>query len=221
MTFTELDATRYEYNGKFYNAEFEFILTRMILCYYLMLKDGVRLPNDENKIRDVLMLKYLNNNRIRKDIGLIDYLFDREVPENTTQGRTDLKIQSHNTFSDTDAYFIIECKRLDDTNITGVNGLNGLYVGRGMSRFASGTYSSYYKVNGMIGFVVKQVDIDKNIEFINKLLVSSFSNIKTIGIITKQAIHEGFEYSYYSAHLINNEECGLYHLMFDFSKNML
>src|SRR5690349_10381103 len=142
MTFTELDASRYEYNGKFYNAEFEFVLTRIILCYYLMLKDNVKLPNDENKIRDALLLNYLKNNKIRQDIDLTDYLFDREVPEDRTKGRTDLKIQSINTFLDTDAYFIIECKRLDDINITGINGLNGKYVGGGMFRFASSTYSS-------------------------------------------------------------------------------
>ena len=65
MIFSELNASRYEYNISFFNAEFENILSKVIECYNLMLIDNVKLNNDENEIRDVLYLNYLNNNSIR------------------------------------------------------------------------------------------------------------------------------------------------------------
>src|SRR5437588_387897 len=128
MMFAELDASQYEYDGIFFNAEFEEILSKVIACYHLMLTDNVSLTNDENLIRDVLLINYLNNNQVRRQIGLTDYLFDREVPEDTTIGRTDIKIQTTNTFKDTAAYYIIECKRLDATNQSGTTGLNAKYI---------------------------------------------------------------------------------------------
>ncbi len=101
MMFTELNASSYDYNGIFYNAEFEEILSKIITCYNLMLTDNVSLTNDENAIRDVLLINYLNDNPTRKKNKLTDYLFDREVPEDRSLGRTDIKIQTLNTFQDT------------------------------------------------------------------------------------------------------------------------
>ena len=57
-----------------------------------MITDNVTLSNDENSNRDVLLKNYLKENQIRKKIGLTDYLFDREVPEDKTIGRTNIKI---------------------------------------------------------------------------------------------------------------------------------
>jgi len=102
-----------------------------------MLEDNVSLSNDENTIRDVLLINYLRDNSIRKKINLTNYLFDREVPEDRSVGRTDIKIQTQNTFEDTSAYYIIECKRLDGTNTTGTTGLNAKYIENGIYRFAS------------------------------------------------------------------------------------
>lgn len=177
--FRELNASGYEYNGIFYNAEFEDILSKIISCYNLMIADKVSLINDENAIRNVLLVNYLKDNSIRKKVKLTDYLFDREVPEDRSIGRTDIKIQTLNTFHDTGAYYIIECKRLDATNLNGTTGLNAKYIKYGMYRFVSTTYSAHYKTNGMIGFVVEPMDINANVTSINNLLANNYSEANT------------------------------------------
>ena len=81
MMFTNLNASNYQYSDYFYNAEFEDLLSKIIRCYHLMIDDSVSLTNNENDIRDILLLNYLKNDSVRKKIGLVNYLFDREVPE--------------------------------------------------------------------------------------------------------------------------------------------
>lgn len=220
MIFTELNASGYEYNGIFYNAEFEDVLSKIIICYNLMIADNVSLTNDENAIRDVLLINYLKDNSIRKKIKLTDYLFDREVPEDRSIGRTDLKIQTLNTFQDTSAYYIIECKRLNATNLNGTTGLNAKYIKDGMYRFASATYSTHYKTNGMIGFVVEPIDISANVTSINNLLANNFSEANTTQDLQYREIVINFGYSYCSSHNVSEDSVVLYHLMFNFSENI-
>ncbi len=220
MMFAELNASGFEYNGLFYNAEFEDILSKIISCYNLMLADNVLLTNDENAIRDVLLINYLKDNLIRKRIKLTDYLFDREVPEDRSLGRTDIKIQTLNTFQDTSAYYIIECKRLDATNPNGTTGLNAKYIKNGIYRFASATYSTYYKTNGMIGFVVEPIDVNKNVSSINNLLATEFLAANTTQDLQYREIVTDFDFSYSSCHNVLVNSVVLYHLMLDFSKNI-
>lgn len=220
MMFTELNASGYKYTDAFYNAEFEDILTKIITCYYLMIADKVSLTNNENTIRDVLLINYLKDNSIRKKINLTSYLFDREVPEDRSIGRTDIKIQTLNTFQDTSAYYIIECKRLDATNFNGKSGLNAKYVKDGIYRFTSTTYSTHYKTNGMIGFVVEPIDINSNVSTINNLLTTEFPAANTIQELQYRQIVKGFAFSYCSHHSLTKDSIVLYHLMFDFSKNI-
>ncbi len=218
--FTELNAAGYRYSKGFYNAEFENILSKIIACYNLMLIDNVSLSNDENIIRNVLLINYLKNNTVRRKIELIDYLFNREVPEDRTIGRTDIKIETLNTFQDTEAYYVIECKRLNAKNQNGKTGLNAEYISEGVCRFASQQYSCYYKTNGMIGFIVESIDINKNIDSLNTLLNTSFLQANTLQALTKRNIVSGFKFSYYSTHTCNKSELIIYHLMLDFSKNI-
>lgn len=220
MMFTELNASGYDYNGIFYNADFEEILSKIITCYNLMLTDNVSLTNDENAIRDVLLINYLKDNPTRKKIKLTDYLFDREVPEDRSLGRTDIKIQTLNTFQDTSAYYIIECKRLDATNPNGTTGLNAKYIENGICRFASFSYSSHYKTNGMIGFVVDELDINENVSSINNLISTNFSKANTTQDLQYRAIVDDFQFSYCSCHNVDENNVVLYHLMFDFSENI-
>ncbi len=216
MIFNNLSATNFEYSEYFYNAEFEDLLTKIVGCYYLMLEDNVTLANDENSIRDVLLLQYLKNNEIRNKMGLISYLFDREVPEDASVGRTDIKIQTVNTFLDAQAYYIIECKRLDSNNLNGTTGLNAKYIENGICRFTTKAYSTHYKINGMIGFVVQPLDIAANIGSINQLLQNSYRTANTTKILSTRVLRTDFNYSYCSAH----NEVVIYHLMLDFSKNI-
>lgn len=217
MMFTHLDASAYGHSNIFYNAEFEELLSKIIACYNLMLTDNVSLSNDENSIRDVLLINYLNDNSVRRKIELTDYLFNREVPESKTIGRTDIKIETQNTFQDTDAYYTIECKRLDASNATGETGLNAKYIQNGINRFVSKTYSTYYKTNGMIGFVVQEMDIHKNVVAINGLLKSTANTTREL---YHYKIVSDFDYSYCSTHSLDNDGILIYHLMFDFSNNI-
>lgn len=219
--FKEIDASPFEFDSMFYDQEFERILCKITLCYQMMIQNDVKVPNDENEIRDILLLQYLKNDEIRREIELLDYLFDPEVPEDKTTGRTDIKIQTKNTFIYQEAYYIIECKRLNNQNLTGISGLNAKYIKDGIMRFIKGKYSIYYRVNGMIGFVVKNINIDQNIENINRLLINHFPKANTKSVINKTSFIENFEYQYFSIHQDkNNSFFKLYHLMFDFSNQI-
>ena len=220
MMFTELNASRFDYDGIFYNAEFEDILSKIITCYNLMLSNNITLSNDENQIRDVLYLNYLNCDTIRNSVGLLSYYFDRETQEDKTAGRTDIRILTANSFIETAAYYIIECKRLDATNPHGSTGLNAKYIKNGICRFTSKIYSTYYKSNGMIGFVVEPMDIYINITYINNLLKKAFPKANTIQELTYREIKPDFEFSYCSFHNSGKDKVLLYHLMFNYSKNI-
>ncbi len=228
MIFTKLNASGYEHSSTFYHNEFEAIFSKIITCYDFVIKENVPLTNDENDIRDVLLLNYLKDNSIREKLNLTDYLFDREVPEDGSRGRADIKIQTQNTFTETSAYYIIECKRLDSNNLGGVTSLNAEYIKNGVCRFVTEYYSSYYSVNGMIGFVVESLDIDENIKNINNLLSRNLTNDRgeqvnanVIEEIRQVELKENFNYSYISKHnTASNKELTLYHLMLDFSNNI-
>jgi len=187
-----------------------------------MIEDNVSvLSNDENGIRDILLLNYLKNREIKRKIKLTNYRFDREIMEDTTKGRVDIRIISKNDFDIDEAYYTIECKRLDNNRTSGTSGLNGEYIKEGIMRFITEYYSSYYGVNGMIGFVVEQMDIPANITNINKLLRENFSDANTETVLTFHNFIKDFKYQYYSIHKdIKDRKIKLYHLMFDFSANI-
>ncbi len=220
MMFAQLDASGYKYSSTFYNAEFEGVLSKIIICYNMMIAKNVRLESDENKIRDVILKDYLNDNSVRQQVKLTDFLFNREVPEDNDLGRTDIKIETQNTFVDTKAYYIIECKRLDSQNQTGTTGLNGKYISDGICRFVSGKYSTYKNTNGMIGFVVQSMDINNNTNCINGLLSNQNFQANTKLNLQSRKIEDNFEYSYCSTHSTGEQEIVLYHLMLDFSNNI-
>lgn len=223
---TMLDASGYIYNQSYYFKEFERLLEKVVLCYKFMINDDIKVPsNDENIIRDRLLIDYLKNNKIRNEINLTNYLFDREVYEDSKKcekvGRTDIKIQTKNTFTDTSAYYIIECKRIDNENLTGISGLNAKYIVEGINRFITKQYSSYYSTNGMIGFIVESIDIHANVTKINSLLKNNFKEVTVTREIQKTHFIPEFDYQYTSQHLdCDNKEIVLYHLMFDFSNHI-
>ena len=219
--FGSLDASNFSGSISFYEKQFEEILSKITICYQLMKSDKVTIENDENKIRDLLLLNYLKNDQVRKDIDLIQWHFEREVQEDHSAGRTDIKVISPNTFEKQEAYYILECKRLDNTNTSGTSGLNAEYIKNGISRFTSKYYSSFYRTNGMIGFVVDDMEIHTNTKSINSLLFNSYESVKTTKEITQDNFIDGFEYHYHSIHTDkDNDELKIYHLMFDFNENI-
>ena len=215
MMFTNLNASAYGHSSIFYNAEFEEILSKLIACYNTMISDNVSLSNNENKIRDYMLYNYLKKQTFKVQHRVTNYLFDSELPENT--GRIDIRVMPINPFVNDDAYYIIECKRLDAVNQNGTSGLNSEYIKEGVSRFVSTKYSTYYKTNGMIGFVVQTMDINQNIGAINSLLESKANTTRKL---FNRSIVSNFDYSYCSTHSLNDDEILIYRLMFDFSKNI-
>lgn len=221
-----LNASAFKYNNEPYELEFEKILTGITACYKRMINDNVSVPsNDENRIRDILYNNYLNNNKIRSSLKLTHYIFDCEVAEYDKNGNLtgflDYKISTQNTFAESNAYYSIEFKRLDNQNLTGDTGLNAKYIEEGIMRFVTEQYSSHRGVNGMIGFVVEQMNIDNNIKSINGLLTNNFKTANTQKKLTPVDFIKKFRYSYYSIHNdIEDKKIKLYHLMFDFSANL-
>lgn len=214
----ELSAAGFAFNRQIYFGEFEILLSKITSCYYLMIQHKVQLTNEENKIRDILLLNYLKNNEIRSKFKLTDYIFDREVPEDDTIGRTDIKIQTKDTFERTEAYYIIECKRLDNKSTHGISGLNAEYIRNGICRFTSNYYTSHYGVNAMIGFVVEPMEIHKNTDDINFLLRNHFTTAHTVTKLTRESFITNFQFHYKSEHKKDDDsDLCLYHLMFDFS----
>lgn len=121
-----------------------------------------KLPNNENQIRTIMLEEYLDNDTIRNAHGMSEYRFTPETMENYDGngnyiGRADIRIKLKTDFEKREAYYIIECKRLD-----GKSDLNKKYVCEGVARFITRKYSSYYGKNIMLGFVIKQIDISKN-----------------------------------------------------------
>lgn len=217
-----IDASSFDYSLEIYEMEFENILKGITYCYKMMIINNISLPNNENKIRDILRKNYLNNPEIRNNIGFTGkYNFDREVPEDNDLGKVDIKVITRNTLTEPAAYYVIECKRLKNKNLTGTTGLNAEYIKNGILRFVERKYSAFCRVNGMIGFIVEQMDIGSNIENINTLLENNFQAANTKKKLTLVDLFEGFKHSYFSTHnAIDRIEIKLYHLMFDFSKNM-
>jgi hypothetical protein len=217
-----LNPSAFSESAHFRDSELQDILIKIICCYKMMLSDKVKVANNENLIRDELLIKYLKNDEIRNKIQLTKYLFDREVPEDNTKGRTDIKVQTINTFLDQSAYYIIECKRLDNQNLNGRTGLNAEYIKNGIMRFIDVQYSTNKNLNGLIGFIVKSMDIAGNIKNINNLLETHFTGTNTQSKLTAAGFMQDFDYLYFSIHKRKNnkEDIKLYHLMLDFSKNI-
>lgn len=225
--FENINATKFGYSSSFYIKEFEDILRGVIVCSQCINSSKVKLPNNENEIRDVMLLNYLKNESFKKaHFNLASYHFDYETIENS--GRADIRILPVNPYINDEAYYIIECKRLNNQNLTGISGLNSEYVKNGICRFVTDYYSCHFGINGMIGFVVDNLDIDNNITCLNSLLKLDLNNdrggnVKSMPIqeIKPIEISEEFKYSYTSTHqTVSQNEITLYHLMFDFSKNI-
>ena len=101
-------------------ANFEKITNYILDICELVVEDyekkQLKLPNDENKIRSIMLEEYLRKQKVSYDMS--NYRFDLEVPENYAGnghhiGRVDIRILLKSDFEKEDAYYIIECKRID------------------------------------------------------------------------------------------------------------
>lgn len=225
--FENIKATNFGYSYSFYINEFEDILRGIIACSNCVKLSGITLPNNENEIRNVMLREYLKVESFKKaHFNLASYHFDYETIEN--KGRADIRVLPINPYINDEAYYIIECKRLNNQNTTGTAGLNAEYIKNGICRFVTDYYSSYFGINGMIGFVVDNLDIDNNITCINSFLNEDLTNdrgenVNAMPIIEIKPIEisKDFKYSYVSTHRGGGQnEIILYHLMLNFSEQI-
>ena len=81
-------------------------------------------------------------------------------------------------------------------------------------------YSTYCRINGLLGFVVAKLDIDATMAHINTLAKTKI-NCNMIQEIRKECFIPHYEYHYSSQHKDNeNNVFTLYHLMLDYSSNI-
>lgn len=201
-----------KYIAYYIDENFEFILAQIHSCYKKMLIDYEFIENNENKIKNRLYRDYLDNQLIIDDLKLNGYRFKTEtgfVDENYNEiGYSDIEvIDLIGSLKNKDSFYVIECKRIDDVNSHYQSSLNNKYINEGINRFVDEKYPTHNKVNGMLGFVVKNIDIKTNC---NHFL--DFTNYKFI---------DNFEFSYRSNHTTKtNKKITLYHLMLDFSSKI-
>jgi len=175
-----MSASKFKKKNIRFFSNFEFVMSQVHQCYLLMLDDFTSIPNNEVEIHKRLYKDYLENDNILSKLGLKEYFFDYEVPQINEnykiKGRTDIKVyHNKDRENERNAFYIIELKRLD-----GGKHLNKEYIKEGIQRFTLGKYPSFLSLFGMIGFVVKEIDIDKNVKKINTLLETDYSKPETV-----------------------------------------
>jgi len=186
----------------------------------LLVKDE-KVLNDENKIKNHLLECYLDDDQMRKESKMEMFRFIPEIPEGYSsinsiyKGRVDVKIiHQKESFGNRKAAYFIECKRVD-----GRKTLNRLYVEEGISRFVTDPphYYSHYRRNFMLGFVVENIDIHKNIERIESIQAENPS-ITCVRQFTQVNLSPNHYDSYY---LLRDTSIQLRHIFADFSFNLV
>lgn len=216
-----------ELNEIYYNDLINKIVDSVLTCCENMLDDLIRvnrkIPNHEEKIRTHLCENYLNNDEVRIRIGLdkVPVRFIIESPvnynseEDTHRGRVDIKVVGENwLFRNINDYFTIECKRID-----GSQELNRKFIDCGVCRFAAEPilYPSYNKKNFMFGFLVKDIDVNSNINLIND--IQNETPCLTVNqefIQTECTINNS--YIYISKYALKENTLELKHLFYNFSQ---
>lgn len=201
-------------------ANFEKITNYILDICELVVEDyekkQLKLPNDENKIRSIMLEEYLRKQKVSYDMS--NYRFDLEVPENYAGnghhiGRVDIRILLKSDFEKEDAYYIIECKRID-----GTSDLNKKYVKEGVARFTTQKYSSYYGRNIMLGFVVKKIDMSVNAQLIESIQNADLDEhmLGEFELVGNGSVTE----SYKCIYQIQSGEVELRHIFSDYSSIM-
>jgi len=205
-------------NIAFDNGAINIIIAHLTECSKRMRADCIKnnkpLENHEDRITDRFVAKYLNTepNDFRYK-SQIDKNFDDDTGRHI--GRIDIEVISSDYFKvSAQAYFTIECKRID-----GTRNLNKKYITEGVARFVTHPikYSSYYKQNIMFGYVVRELNIPCNADKIDEFQSSLLNEVKTTKFVLKQT--DNLQYYVYvcAYNSIHNESIELSHLFFDFS----
>lgn len=200
-----------------HHAHFNKIINYVLNICEIVVEDyqqkRLKMPNDENKIRSIVLEEYLTKQK--KAYGMSNYRFEPEalehyVGEGKHIGRVDIRVLLKSAFEKEEAYYIIECKRID-----GSSGLNNLYVKEGVARFVTQKYSSYYGRNIMLGFVVKKIDVSANVQEIEQ--IQNADTDKKMHGSFELITEEGVTKSYKCLYQIQSGELELCHIFSDYS----
>ena len=202
-----IDAANFQYGTQFRRKQLEGILTDCARVYELVVSNGFCLKNNENEIRNKLAeLLEDDDFKTYRTSMVKNFQVDHEVPEGQ-HGRVDIRFLPVNPYQGQKVYYIIECKRLD-----GSNHLNKEYIEHGIKRFkTSGKYSTRLGFNGMMGFLVKPLDVALTCGNINTNMAAD-EQLKAVAFITTPGC-----YAFESSLNTPLERITLLHLWMDFS----
>ena len=173
----------------------------------------------ENDIRNLFIedLKTTNtplNSYIQHNV--ITVASENQANTKSLVQRTDIELHSNIH----QIHFVIECKRLSSAETRYVQGTtkNGKYEIDGLEKFIHLQYAENQAIAAMVGFVVSG-NID-NITSALKEKVTLFAPAKSMNNYVNKLCNE-WNNSFQSVHLkTNRTELLLYHLFFDFSKEL-
>lgn len=205
-----IDAAVFQYGNLFRRKQLEGIMADCTRVYGLVVSKSVLLKNNENAIRDRLA-EYLEDDDYKSNCTstVKNFQVDHEVPEGS-HGRVDFRFHQVNPYEGQKVYYIIECKRLD-----GSSRLNKEYVEHGIKRFKSlDKYSTRLGVNGMMGFLVKPIDVADTCANINTHLAVD----EKLTAVAHNATYGCFDFE--SNHNTPSGTITLLHLWMDFSSNL-
>ncbi|AOZ98993.1 hypothetical protein [Flavobacterium commune] len=207
---SKVDASKFKFKYEYQEKDLKFILNSIYKCYLRIITSNITVNNNENDIRDLFISDlYLDNHKLKQELDIVEFKFDKEIQTET--GRVDIRVLNmiKTMKGDFKPYYFIECKRLDGViNPENKNTLNDKYINDGINRFVEEKYHTYQEANAMIGFVVKEIDINENCKFFKLLNPHKFV--------------DNFDYSYISTHITKSKkEFTLYHLMLDFSMKII
>ena len=209
--------------NEFYKQDlYNTVLRLLIWSCENMLKDcnlkGTNIPNHEEQIRNYLLEHYLRNITFRESVGIknVPVQFQAEIPvnyndvTNSYEGRVDIQVVSEEwLYGNQNAYFTIECKRLDGTKT-----LNEKYVRQGIFRFIGNNpkYPSYANKNIMLGFIIKKRKFMDIVNSINDIHLQELKDYITQNItpVENSGNYCLCESSYISQLILN-------HLFYNFS----
>ena len=112
--------------SKLWRADFDKITNYILDICELVVEDyenkQLKLPNDENKIRSIMLEEYMKKQK--GSYGMSDYRFELEVPENYVGngqhiGRVDIRILLKSDFEKEDAYYIEDLHSRNGTMVEG------------------------------------------------------------------------------------------------------
>jgi hypothetical protein len=199
-----MDASIFGYSEAYFQSQLKGLLYDIAVVYEHILQRGVKLPNNENIIRNEFG-KYFSDQSYKVTTTTAkDYYYDYEVSLQKTSGRVDMRFLSPNCLAVQDFFFGIECKRLD-----GKRHLSKEYVENGIRRFTTGKYPSYLGCNAMLGFVICAIDIDDTVRYVNDNLTNEEHLTQ---VCTSTANTVGFE-----SHHTSPYQLMLYHLWMSFA----